>query len=112
MRAVIGTLATLVGFSVDHSLGMAAAAVTGVWVLVGIGTVIGAAADKPTAPVDGALAPAPVRSADDGRPAPPEPRGDGVTECPRCSQFVFPPATICSCGWVVSNGGPEAGPTQ
>jgi hypothetical protein len=95
VRAIVGTAATLGCFRFDHSLGMAAAAATGVWVLAGIGHVITAAARRPIEPAaqvaNAAVTPPAVGS--------PDVVASADIECPRCSQFVFPPATTCSCGW-------------
>lgn len=120
VRTIVGVFITLVCFYLDSSLGIASGVVTGVWVLLGVGTLVGAAAEKPTEhrvrvhgavahvvidPRDtsipntgaGAVLPAPQS---DERPQV-DPRRDRLVECPRCSQYVFLPAKTCSCGWVV-----------
>ncbi len=48
VRTIVGVVITLVCFAVDHALGLASAVVTGVWVLLGVGSVIRAATDKPS----------------------------------------------------------------
>lgn len=117
VRTIVGVFITLVCFALDPSLGIASAVVTGVWVLLGIGSVIRAAAENPTehrVRVDGAVAHVvidPQRAAQtSSSPRPtlpthdptPDAEADVVIECPRCSQYLFSAAAACSCGWVVS----------
>lgn len=120
VRTIVGVIITLVCFVVapaDPALWIAAAVISGVWVLLGIGSVIRAATDKPSehhVQVRGAVAhvviddraPAPMS----GRPSLPSapsapkrlPPRKIVIECPRCSMHVFPEAAACVCGWQVS----------
>jgi len=117
---VTGVVVTLFCFAIDPMFGWAAAVICGNWVLLGIGSVIHAATDKPAEHhvyVRGAVAhvvvdppavgpstrqPNPRRTIEPQPPRPKQVPHKVVIECPRCSMHVFPDAAACVCGWQVS----------
>jgi hypothetical protein len=130
VRVSVGVVVTLVFFGLDHALGVGAAAVAGVWVILGIASVIRAAAEQPkehrlqmqlegsvlhavveTRPASPPPLPGPppdvARQISSMRPSMTARRREKLIECPRCSQYVFLPTTSCTCGWIV----PEATPS-
>ncbi|HET9619814.1 MAG TPA: hypothetical protein VFP84_00510 [Kofleriaceae bacterium] len=125
VRVSVGVLVSLVMFGLDHALGVGAAFIAGVWVILGIGSVIRAAAEQPKEhrlqmQMEGSVLHAVIET----RPTPPLPqppppvarrptsiqssmtdrRREKLVECPRCSQYVFLPTKSCTCGWMI----PEA----
>lgn len=111
LRTVVGTTITLIAFGFAPPLGIASAVIAGVWVVLGIGAVVKAAVELPTehhVQVQGVVAHVVVPThvhfeeagANDEYLLPSHSEGE-IIECPRCSQFVFPPTTVCNCGCVV-----------
>ena len=127
VRVISGAICTLVAYAVDPSLGLAVAVTSGVWVLLGIGRLVGRVAERPAehnVQVRGAVAhvvvdpnaarpfaPQPMQFAPP-RPLPqpsiPPPRRDGFIECPECTLFLAT-ATQCVCGWTMPPELPPAG---
>jgi hypothetical protein len=105
-RAIIGMVLTLAGFVVDPAIGTAIGVVCGIWVVLGIGSVMHAAATERPAEhnvrVQGSVAHVVV----DAHEASSAPRQQlaavAMIECPECSSLISPTRTTCRCGWAVA----------
>lgn len=109
MRGILGALLTMAGYVVDPTVGLAIGVVSGLWVVLGIGSVISHASNRPNehrVQIVGTVAhvvPPIDRSEALGQlnPGAGGPRRAGFVECPDCSSFIGTAAARCACGWVV-----------
>lgn len=115
LRMIIGALVTLLAYGIEPVLAVAVGACFGVWVILGLGSLIRVATDRPSEHhvlVRGAVGhvivepeqarPVPVAVP---LPPPPPPRRaiprTKMVECPKCSLLIGPRSAACACGWVV-----------